>query len=74
MTTVLHAWPYGRFIEIQRNLGRKKLHRTSQGSNFLGSSFNNRDNVRDPIQFRTDDFCSRTDPTIFTTVAPVLLD
>ena len=27
MTTVFHAWPYGRFIEIQINLRRKKLHR-----------------------------------------------
>ena len=52
MTTVFHTWPHGRFIEIQNNLGRKKLHRTNQGSNFLGGSFNNRDNVRAPIQFR----------------------
>ena len=40
------------FIEIQSNLRRKKLHRTNQGSNFLGGSFNNRDNVRAPVQFR----------------------
>ena len=31
---------------------RKKHHRTNQGSNFLGGSFSNRDNVRAPIQFR----------------------
>ena len=48
----IHAWPYGRFIEIQRNLKKKKLHRTNQSSNFLGSSFSSRDNVRAPIQFR----------------------
>ena len=52
MTTVFHAWAYGRFIEIQNNLRRKKLHRTNQGSNSLGGSFSNRDNVRAPIQFR----------------------
>ena len=52
MTTVFHAWLYGRFIEIHRNLKRKKLHRTNQGSNFLGGSFSNKGNVRDPIQFR----------------------
>ena len=51
MTTVFHAWPYGRFIEIQSNLKRQKLHRTNQGSNFLGGSFSNRDNVRAPFQF-----------------------
>ena len=27
MTTVFHTWAYGRFIEIQSNLRRKKLHR-----------------------------------------------
>ena len=43
---------YGRFLEIHSNLRRKKLHRTNQGSNFLGGSFSNRDNVRAPIQFR----------------------
>ena len=29
-----------------------ELHRTNQGSNFLGGSFSNRDSVRAPIQFR----------------------
>ena len=52
MKAVFHIWLYGRFIEMQRNLRRKKLHRTNQGSNFLGGSFSNRDNVRVPIQFR----------------------
>ena len=52
MTTVFHARPYGRFIEIQNNVRRKKVHRTSQDSNFLGDSFSNRDNIRVPNQFR----------------------
>ena len=52
MTTVFHAWSYGRFIEIQSTLRRKKLNRTNQGSNFLGGGFSNKDNVRVPIQFR----------------------
>ena len=52
MTAVFHTWPYGRLIEIQSNLRRKKLHRTNQGSDFLRGSFSNRDNVRSPIQFR----------------------
>ena len=50
MTTVLHAWVYGRFIQIQNKLRRKKLHRTNQGSNFLGGSFTNKDNVGTAIQ------------------------
>ena len=29
VTTVFHTWAYGRFIEIQSNLRRKKLHRTN---------------------------------------------
>ena len=52
MTAVFYIWAYGSFIEIQSNLRRKKLHRTDYSSNFLGSSFSNRDNVRIPIQFR----------------------
>ena len=51
MTAVLHAWPYGRFIEIQSNLRRKKLYRTNQGSNCLGGSFSNRANIRAQIQW-----------------------
>ena len=52
MTAVFHTWQYGRFIEITSNLRREKLHRTSQESNFPGSSFSNRDNVRASMQFR----------------------
>ena len=44
MTTIFHEWPCGRFIEIQSSIRRKKIHRTNQGSNFLGGSFRNRDN------------------------------
>ena len=85
MTTVFHAWSYIRFIKIQSKLRRKKLHRTNQGSNFFGSTFSNWDNVRAPIKFRresqppppsilTDDFSAVTDPSIFTSIALVLLD
>ena len=59
----------------------KKIHRTNQGSNFFGGSFNNREN---PIQFNLEendnhsflkyDFSSRLDPSVFTAIAPVLLD
>ena len=52
MTTEFHEWLCDRFIEIQKNLWGKKLHRTNQGSNFLGGSFSNRDNARAQIQFR----------------------
>ena len=51
MKTVFHPRLYGRFIEIQSNHRRNKLHTTNQGSNFLGGTFSNRDNVRAPIQF-----------------------
>ena len=79
MTTVFHTWAYGRFIEIQSNLRRKKFHRTNQGFNFLGGSFTNKENLRVPIQFGKkvkpsilkDDFSSKTDPTILTSIAPV---
>ena len=52
MTTAFHAWKYSRFKAIQSNFRRKKLHRTNQGSNFLGANFSNRNDVRAPIQFR----------------------
>ena len=82
MTAVFHAWTYGRFIEIQGNLRRKKIPRTNQRFNFLGGSFKNRDNVRAPIKFRREsqpsilkhDFLSRTEPSIFTSIVHVLLD
>ena len=82
MTTVFHAWLYGRFVEIQSTLRRKKLHTRNQGSNFPGGSFSNRYNVRAQIQFKQksqpqhlqDDFSSTTDPSIFTSITPVLLE
>ena len=41
-----------RFIEIQSNLRRKKLHSMSQGSNVLSDNFSNSDNLKVPIKFR----------------------
>ena len=81
MTTTFYAWPYGRFIEIQKNLRRKKLHRTNQDCNFLGDSFSNRDNEEPQSSLEEklnpsiskDDFSSRTN-IIFTSMVPVLLD
>ena len=54
MTVLFYARLYGRFIEIKRNLRRNKLHRMNKGSNFLGGSLSNRNNVIAPIQFRRD--------------------
>ena len=67
---------------MQSNLRRKKFHRTNHGSNFLGGSFSNRENVRIPIQFRRESqpqylkrsFFLKKRPIIFTSIAPVLLD
>ena len=82
MTTVFHTQPYGRFVVIQSNLRRKKLHR-NQGSNFLGRSFGNRGNVRlqSSLEEKVNhsilkgEFSQRIDPSsIFTSIAPVLLD
>ena len=77
MTTVFHAWPNGRFTEIQYKLRRKKLHRTDQGFDFLRSSFSNRYNLRAPLQFRRESqpyHLKRTHPPVFTSTASVLLD
>ena len=78
MTTVFHTRPYGRCIDILDNLRRKKLHRTNQGSNSLGGGFSNRDNIRVPTNLEEkvnpSIFFSRTDPSIFTVIVPVLLN
>ena len=83
MTTVFHTWLYGRFIEIQSNLRRKKVYRMNHGSNFLWGSFSNRDNVRAPIKFRRKSqpqhlkrwFLLKNRPIHFTSlIPPVLLD
>ena len=57
MKTVFHVWMYGRFMEIQSNLRRKKEgkktpKRRKEDSKFLGGTLSNRDNVRAPSQFR----------------------
>ena len=49
----------------------------NQGSNFLRAGFSNRDNVRAPIRLTRESqpqHLQRTDPSIFTSIAPVLLD
>ena len=64
MTTVFHAWPYGRFVEIQSNLSRKNLHGTNQHSDL-------EEKVNPSIL--KDDFSTRTDPSTFTSLELVLL-
>ena len=72
MTTVFNAWPYGTFIERNSaTLGERNFIERIKApiSNFS-------------IQFRTENkpqhlkrfFSSRTDPSIFTSIAAVLLD
>ena len=83
MATVFHTRPCCRFIELKRSFGRKNFHRTNQGSNFVGSCFSNGDIVRASIQFRKERqfqylqqcfFFSRTNPSIFTLIAPELIN
>ena len=52
ITKVFHAWLYHRFIKIQSNFRRKKLHRANQGSNLLRGSFSNRDKSPNPTKKR----------------------
>ena len=39
-------------LNKQRNLKRKKLYRTNEGSTFPGGSFGHKNNVRAPVQYR----------------------
>ena len=53
MTTVFHERSDGKTTYTDNFPERKKLHRTNQGSYFLGGNISNWNNVRAPIQFRT---------------------
>ena len=82
MTAVLHVWAYGRFIEIQSNLSRIKLIEQIKTPIFLElllaievikePQSKLEENVNPSIL--KDDFSSRREPPIFTSIAPVLLD
>ena len=74
----------GCMVDLQRyrtTSGQEKETSRNQGSIFLGNSYN-RNNVNALIQFRRkvsssilkDDISSRTDTSIFTLIAPMLLD
>lgn len=65
MTKVLHARLYGKATEIERNPGRKKLHRM-KGSNFLRDSLERKDNS----YILKDSYSSGPDPSIFTSIEP----
>ena len=82
MTVVFNAWTYSRFIEIQSNLRRKKVHRTNQGTILLEVLLaieiieEPQSNLEEKIypSILKDDFSSKADPPIFTSTAPVLLE
>ena len=81
IATVFYVWQYGRLIEIQSNLRRKKLHITNQGSDFLGGSFSNimqqpQSNLEEKVNpgILKDYFFSRTNTFIFTLIKPELID
>ena len=77
VTTIFHATLYGWLVDIKIKYRITKLNRTNQGSNVLGGSFNNGDNVKVPFQFRRetdsrsilqDNFSSKTDLSSFTSI------
>ena len=65
MTKVLHARLYSKATEIERNPGRKKLHRM-KGSNFLRDSLERKDNS----YILKDSYSSGPDPSIFASIEP----
>ena len=80
MTTVFLAWVYGRFTEIQSDLGRKKVHRMNQAPIFLEAVLTIKimqepqSNLEEKINpgILKNDFSTRTDQSIFTSIEPVL--
>ena len=69
-------------VELQRQRATSRERNFIERTKALGGSFSNRGYVRTPIQFRRarqlsilkDDFFARTDPSIFRSITPVLLD
>ena len=76
MATVFHAWPFDRFTEMQNFIERIKA------SNFLEAVLaiqimsEPESNLQKKVNPRIlkGDFPPRTDPSIFTSIAPVLSD
>ena len=82
MTTVLHTQPYCRFIGIQSNLRRKRLQEQTKVPIFLKAvlvieimqeSQSSLEEKVNPSILKYE-FSSRTDPSILTSMAQVLLD
>ena len=82
MTTVFHTWPYGRFIERESNLTRKNFIERINAPILLEAVLaidiiqEPQSNLEEKVNHSIlkDDFSSGTDPSIFTSIAPVLLD
>ena len=81
MTTVFHAWLYDRSIEIQSSFRRNNVIAQIKAPIFLEvvlvieimyePQSNLEEDVNPILKY---DFSSRADPSIFTSVAPVLID
>ena len=82
MKTAFHARSYGRFIEIKSNLRKKNFIERIKAPIFLEAVVaieimedvqSNLDEKDNPSILK-DEFSSRTDLSIFTSITPVLLD
>ena len=79
MVAVCRVRPYGRFIEIQSNSGEKNLIERIKAdveADLIETIKEPQSNLEENVNPRIlkDDFSSRTDPSIFTLITPVLLD
>ena len=79
MAAVCCAWPYGRFIEIQSNSGERNLIeriKADMEADLIEIIKEPQSNLEENVnpKILKDDFSSRTDPSIFTSITPVLLD
>ena len=82
MTTVFPARSYGRFIEIKSNLRKKNFIEQIKAPIFLEAvvaieimeDIQSNLDEKDNSSILKDEFSSRTDLSIFTSITPVLLD
>ena len=81
MTTVFHAWPYGRFIDTdqpqEKETSWNELRLIFLEALLVIEIFQKpQSNLEEKVNpsIIKNDFSSTTDPFIFTSIAPVLLD
>ena len=78
MTTVFYAWPYGTFLRYRVTSGERNIMKQIKAPIFLRAdlTIETIQTLKEKVNpsILKDYFSSRKDPSIFTSIAPMLLD